>query len=281
MNFIDTHVHFWDRAQLPYPWLDEFPAITGPHTPAHLQREAGAEFPSRIVFVQAAGDATRWLDEVHWIESLAVDEPSIAGIVAYAPMDADGTTTAALTELARHRLVRGVRHNIQGASDPDFCTRDAFVAGVSELPAHNLSFDLCCKHHQLASVIELVRRCPRTSFILDHIGKPDIRAGLLDPWREHIRQLARLPNVVCKLSGLVTEADPATWQPAQLRPYVGHLLTTFGPTRLLFGSDWPVVKLGATYLHWLETVRTLLAPLTANEINAIFYDNARRIYRLH
>lgn len=279
MTFVDTHVHFWDRARLPYPWLDEFPAIAGPHTPDNLRREAPDALPARIVFVQAVGDGARWLDEVRWIESLAAAEPRIAAIVAYAPMDAGDVTTTTLAELARHPLVRGVRDLIQGR-DAGVCTSAAFVAGVQQLPPLRLSFDLCCKHHQLPAVIELVRRCPRTNFILDHAGKPDIRAGRLEPWREHIRELAPHLNVTCKISGLITEADPNHWEPAQLQPYVEHLLATFGPGRLLFGSDWPVVKLGATYGRWLETVRAWLAPLPEPQVQAILHDNARRVYRL-
>ena len=143
---------------------------------------------------------------------------------------------------------------------------------------HGWTFDLCARHPQLPACIELVRACPGTSFVLDHAGKPDIRRGVLDPWRAHIAELARLPNVVCKLSGLVTEADPATWTPAALRPYVDHLLSCFGAERLLFGSDWPVVDLAASYQRWLETALELLAPLPAGARAAVLSGNARRVY---
>ncbi len=141
-------------------------------------------------------------------------------------------------------------------------------------------FDLCGRHPQLPACIALVRACPGTMFVLDHAGKPDIRRGVLEPWRAHIAELARLPNVVCKLSGLVTEADPATWTSDALRPYVEHLLSCFGAERLLFGSDWPVVNLAASYCRWLETAVDLLTPLSAGERADVFSENARRIYRL-
>jgi L-fuconolactonase len=118
------------------------------------------------------------------------------------------------------------------------------------------------------------------SFILDHGGKPGIRAGLLDPWREHIRTLAALPNVVCKLSGLVTEADHANWTPEHLQPYVTHLLETFGPARLIFGGDWPVAKLACGYVRWLELARRFTAHLSGDEQAAIFSGNAARVYRV-
>ncbi|HEY5090724.1 MAG TPA: amidohydrolase family protein, partial [Polyangia bacterium] len=210
----------------------------------------------------------------------AAREPRIAAIVAQVAVDRGAETQAALASLAGHALVRGVRHNIQDDSDPGSCLRPAFVTGVRQVGARGWTFDLCVKHPQLPACIELVRACPGTTFVLDHAGKPDLRHGVLDPWRAHIAELARLPNVVCKLSGLVTEADPATWTPAALRPYVEHLLACFGAERLLFGSDWPVVNLAASYGRWLEVALELLEPLSAGERAAVLCDNTRRIYRL-
>ena len=278
-SFTDSHIHFWDPGKLNYPWLAEIPSLNVRHTPGVLASEATAR-PARFVFVQAECARDRWLDEVRWVESLAVAEPRIAGIVAHAPMDAGVELPGLLAELKKHPLVRGVRHLIQGESDPEFCTRTAFVAGVQALGRDGLGFDLCCRHHQLPAVIELVRRCPQTAFILDHAGKPGIARRELDPWREQITTLAALPNVVCKFSGLVTEADPAGWTPDDLRPYAEHLLASFGSARLLFGSDWPVVKLAASYDRWLAAADSLLSSLSPAERNAIFHDNASRVYRL-
>jgi len=276
----DSHVHFWDPGLMPYPWLAGEPKIAARHSPETLAIEAGTVMPARIVFVQAECARDRWLDEVRWVESLATAGPRIAGIVAHAPMDAGAELSGILAELKRHPLVRGVRHLIQGEADPHFCTRAVFVAGVQELGHHGLTFDLCCRHHQLAGVIELVRRCPQTSFILDHAGKPAIARRELDPWRGEIVALAALPNVVCKFSGLVTETGPAGWTVDDLRPYTEHLLATFGPARLLFGSDWPVVKLAASYAGWLDAAQTLLSSLSPGERTAIFNHNAARVYRL-
>lgn len=275
--YIDTHVHFWDQRLLPYPWLVEVPSIAGPHTPADLQAEAGAQLPAKIVFVECGAPG---LEEVQWVTRLAASEPRIAGIVAKIAVNAGPATTAALATLQQNPLVRGVRHLIQGEPDPEFCMRPEFVAGVRALGAAGLSFDLCCKHHQLAGVVRLVRACPNTRFILDHFGKPDIQSGLLDPWRRHITDLAALPNVDCKLSGLVTEASLTQWTVDDLRPYVDHVLATFGPHRLLFGGDWPVVKLAAPYTRWLDTARTLVSHLSPPAQAAIFHDNALRVYRL-
>lgn len=279
-SFIDSHAHFWDPRRLDYPWLTDAPGIAAMHTPVELQAEAGDNFPERIVFVQAECDRARWLDEVEWVETLATAEPRIGGIVAHAPMNAGATTTEVIAQLQARPLVRGVRHLIQGETDPEFCTREIYVAGVRRLGEVDLTFDLCCKHPQLPAVVDLVRRCPGTTFILDHGGKPDIQARLMDPWRGQIETLATLPNVVCKLSGLVTEADPAGWRIDTLQPFAAHLLAHFGPGRLLFGSDWPVVKLAGGYARWLEAARQLMSHLSLAEQRAIFSDNARRIYRL-
>jgi L-fuconolactonase len=276
-TYIDTHVHFWDQRVLPCPWLVEVPSIAGPHTPENLAREATSGQPAQIVFVEVGAP---WLEEVKWIEQLAAREPRITAIVAKAAMNAGPATTAAIAELQRHALVRGVRHLIQHEPDPRYCASPEFIAGVQQLAAAGLSFDLCCFHHQMPAVIELVNRCPDTRFILDHFGKPGIKAGLLDPWREHIRALAARPNVDCKLSGLITEADHTAWTIDQLRPYVDHVLATFGPTRVLFGGDWPVAKLAGAYPRWLDTARQLVSHMAPAAQEAIFAGNARRVYRL-
>jgi L-fuconolactonase len=276
-GYIDAHVHFWDRAVLPYPWLDEVPAIAGRHTPAELVAEAGTDAPAKIVFVECGAP---WRAEVDWVERLAAAEPRIAAIVAKCAVNEGPATVAALAELKRHPLVRGVRHLIQHEPDPDFCARPEFIAGVQAVGAAGLSFDVCCFHHQLPAVVRLVRACPGTAFILDHFGKPGIRAGLLDPWRTHLAELAALPNVDCKLSGLITEADPVVWQAADLQPYVAHAREVFGPGRLLFGGDWPVVKLAGSYVRWLDTARGLVSHWSPADQTALFHENARRVYRL-
>lgn len=288
LAFVDAHVHFWDPARLPYPWLAEAPAIAGPHTPLELATETGEQRPSEIVFVESDVDPTRALEEVRWVEEVAARRPgvaisavTIAAIVAQVAVDRGAETEAALAALGRHALVRGVRHIIEKHPEPDYCVRPAFVAGVQRVGERGWTFDLCVRPAQLPACIALGRVCPGTTFVLDHAGKPDIRRGALDPWRAQIADLARLPNVVCKLSGLVTEADPASWTADTLRPYVEHLLSCFGPARLLFGSDWPVVNLAANYRRWLETALELLEPLSVDERADVLSENARRIYRLN
>jgi L-fuconolactonase len=278
--FVDSHVHFWDPVLFAYPWLTEHEAISGASLPAELRAETGDQMPRQLIFVQAECDRARSLDEVTWVERLAQDEPEIAAIVAFAPMDQGARTALALDQLGGKTLVRGVRHLIQDDPDPELCRRPAYVAGVRGVGERGLCFDLCLRHGQLPAAIELARSCPDTLFVLDHAGKPDIRSARLDPWRAQVEELATRPNVVCKLSGLVTEAAHEAWTLSDLRPFVDHLLATFGPQRLLFGSDWPVVKLASSYAGWLASARTLLEHLAPSERHAIFFDNARRTYRL-
>jgi L-fuconolactonase len=270
-------MHFWDRDALDeYTWLHEVPTIAHRHTTENLRAEAPAHLPEKIVFVEAGATP---LKEVRWVSELAAADPRIQGIVAKIAINVGAQTTADLAALQRYPLVKGVRHHFE--HDPiDYCSRPEFIRGVQEAAQLGYSFDVCCKHPQLPAVIELVRHCPQATFILDHGGKPGIRAGQLDPWREHIRTLAAFPNVVGKLSGLATEADHAHWTEAQLQPYVLHLLDCFGPSRLLFGGDWPVAKLAIGYVRWLEIARRFLAHLSATEQAAVFRDNANRIYRL-
>lgn len=278
-RYVDTHVHFWDRARLPYDWLEPLTQISAPHSPATYRAETAAAPPEKIVFLQCIGDLHRWREEVEWIEELAREEPRIAGIVASCPMDEGDTTLGILDALAERPLVKGVRQNIQDEAR-GFCTRDAFVAGVQACGGRGLNFDLCCYHPQLPDLAELVSRCPETTFVLDHLGKPGIRAGVIDQWRVDLSALAALTNVTGKLSGIITEADFDHWTIDDLRPYVDHYVAAFGSDRLVWGSDWPVAKLAGTHAGWLATARELLAGLTDDAQDAVFYRNALRVYRL-
>jgi len=279
-EFTDSHVHFWDASLRRYPWLAEVPSIAGAHRPRDLAREAAGSPPARVVFVQADCDRDSALDEVSWVESIASEAVPVAGVVAFAPMNAGVGTLAALRALVAHPLVRGVRHLIQGETDPGFCLTPAFLEGVRECGELGFSFDLCVRHPQLTSVVELVRQCPATAFILDHAGKPDLRVNVMESWKRHISELAACANTTCKVSGLVTEAGTAALDPERFVPTINHLLDTFGPSRLLFGSDWPVVKLASPYSTWLQMARALLAHLPPQDQEAIFNRNAGRVYRL-
>ncbi len=278
LHIIDSHVHFWQPAVLRYPWLDELPRLNRTFLPADLPRQGQNWMVDKLIFVQADCLPEQGMAEVAWVSALAAKAP-IAGIVAFAPLELGDGALMALEQLQAFPLVKGVRRLIQGEA-PGFCIQPAFIQGVRRLTAFGYPFEICVKHDQLADVITLVQQCPDVQFILDHSGKPNIKAGLLDPWRDQLSQLARYPNVVCKLSGLVTEADTEHWQPETLRPYIEQVLACFGHDRVMFGSDWPVVTLAATYEQWLGVLIKAVSSLSADERAQLFYDNSRQIYRL-
>lgn len=277
---VDAHLHLWDPARLHYAWLGGEPALNRPFLPADFRRAAGAVAVAKMIFVQCDCAPAQAADEVEWVSRLADQDPRLRGLVAFVPLEEGERVEPAVARLAANPRVKGVRRLLQSEADPRFCLRPGFVAGVRGLARFGLTFDVCIRHPQLAGVIELVRQCPDVSFVLDHLGKPDVRSGLVDPWREELRALAALPNVTCKLSGLVTEADHGAWTPAQLQPYLDHALACFGPDRLMFGGDWPVSTLATDYPRWVRVLDAALAGCTPDERHRIYVRNAERVYRI-
>jgi L-fuconolactonase len=280
LAIVDAHVHFWDPSKLRYPWLDDIPLLNRSYLPADY-REAASGIPvARAVFVQAECDPGQALDEVRLISDFAAADPFIAGIVAYAPLELGEAAAPHLEALRAFPLVRGIRRIIQFERDPGFCLRPDFIAGVRLLAKYGFTFDLCVSHGQMPNMIRFVEQCPGVRFILDHIGKPDIKNHVLDPWRSDIRRLASLPNVLCKISGLVTEADHAGWTVSDLEPYIRHVVECFGFGRVAYGGDWPVALLAARYPAWIGALRTILSEASDIELDALFRANASAFYSL-
>lgn len=277
---VDSHIHLWDPAVLPMPWIESAPAIARSYGMADLDRARGSIAIERIVFVECDVAPGRNLDEARWVAGLAEADPRIAGIVAHAPLHLGRDAERDLVELAKIPLVKGVRRLIQNEPDPGFCARPEFIAGVKLLPAYGFTFDICIFHHQLPAAIELVRRCPEVEFVLDHIAKPPIRAGQTEPWAAQLRTLAGFPNVTCKISGVATEADHAAWSEAQLRPYIDHALACFGPDRVMYGGDWPVSDLAIAYPRWVELVAAAVAAWSEADRRKLWRDTAIRVYRI-
>ena len=276
---VDTHVHLWHPKQLRYPWLKDVPALNKPYllndySAAHENLEIES-----IVFVQCDTHPDDGLKETAWITSLVAVEPCIRGIVAWAPLEEGRQVASFVEKLAEDTLVKGIRRLIQGESD-DFCIQPNFVNGVKTLARYGLSFDLCIFHPQLANAIRLVEQCPNIQFILDHIGKPDIKNQLFEPWKQEIKTLAEFPNVYCKISGLVTEADHENWTPANLKPYIEHVINCFSFDRVIYGSDWPVSTLASEYSRWVQTLQEAVSGCTPEELKKLFHDNAIKFYRL-
>ena len=280
MPIVDSHVHFWDPARLPLPWLEGLPELNRRFLPEDFAAAAGDLEVAAMVFLECDVAPGRHREELAFVAGLAAEEPRIAAFVPHAPLERGAAVEAELAALAADPRVRGVRRLLQQERDPAFCLRPAFLEGVRLLPRFDLHFEITVYHHQMESVVRLVEACPEVRFVLDHGGKPGIAAGLFEPWASHVRRLAGLPNIVCKLSGLVTEADHHRWREEEIRPYIDHLLTCFGADRVMFGGDWPVVTLAASYRRWVEIVDRALAGADAGDRRRIWQDNARRVYRL-
>jgi L-fuconolactonase len=273
---IDAHQHFWRYSPEEYGWIGERDtALRRDFLPDDLRAEMRAAGVDGCVAVQARGTVA----ETEWLLTLARENLFIVGVVGWAPLlEGDGARPA-LERLAAEPGLRGVRVGAQG-EPPGFLLRDDLNAGVGLLRGLGRAFDILIYERQLPDAIGLVDRHPEQVFVLDHLAKPRARDGVTEPWATRLRDLARRPNVYCKVSGLVTEADREAWTEAGLRPYLETALAAFGPDRLMFGSDWPVCLLASSYGRWAEIVRRFAAPLTPSERDSLFGGAAKRAYGL-
>lgn len=277
-HLIDSHVHFWDPANLRYDWLAGAPSIRRPFLPSDLPRQGPGWQLDGLVFVQADCAAEQGQAEVEWVAGLAAADNAIRGIVAFAPLEMGEGARPQLEWLSRQPLVKGVRRLIQ-AEAPGFAVAPGFVRGVRLLAEYGLSFDIAVRNDQLDEALSLIQQCPSVSFVLDHIGNPDIKEGRREPWQQQIAAIAAQPNVVCKVSGVATRADHQHWQAAELRPYIEYVLEAFGPERVLYGSDWPVVTLAAQYEQWVEVLLAVAGARPEAEQKKLFGENTQRVYR--
>ena len=279
---VDAHHHLWDLKIRAQEWLraPELKPIWRDFPLEELEPEAEAVGVDKTILVQVAPSA----DETREFLAFAACNPLIGGVVGW--MDLTAEDPAARLDALRtgpggHTL-RGIRHLVQDEPDPAWLTRTDVQRGLRAIADAGLPYDLLVKPPQAAAALEVVRAIPELTFVLDHLGKPPIGAATSpDPhWATWLRHLAAEPNVVCKLSGLVTEADWNTWTIADLKPYADTALEAFGPDRLMFGSDWPVCLLAATYSEVYDAARTLTDDLTEDDRTAVFGGTATRVYDL-
>ncbi|MGY6019735.1 amidohydrolase family protein [Streptomyces spinosirectus] len=275
---VDAHHHVWDLSVRDQDWIPQDSPIRRDFTLADLEPEARAAGVDRTVLVQTITVP----EETPEFLALAASHDLIAGVVGWTDLTRPDITDelARLRELPGGHHLKGIRHQVQGEPDPDWLLRPDVRRGLAAVAEAGLVYDLIVLPHQLPACTRAAAALPELSFVLDHLGKPPIAAGGLNPWSADLRALAALPNTTAKLSGLLTEADPTGWTPADLRPYTDTALEAFGPARLMFGSDWPVCTERATYGEVLDTAGELSAGLSAAERTEVFEGTAARVYRL-
>ncbi len=270
---IDSHHHFWKYSQREYGWIpNNMALLRRDYLPEHLQPEMEAAGIEGTVAVQVRQS----VEESRWLLALADGHQFIRGVVGWAPLAAPGVD-AVLESLAANGRFKGVRHILQDEPANNLMESSAFQGGVAALRRHSLSYDILIHERHLGQAIRFVDHFPNQVLILDHMAKPGIKNGAMEPWRTRLREIALRPNLYCKLSGMVTEADWSQWQPSNLRPYFDHALECFGPKRLMFGSDWPVALTASSYRRWYETV---VGWLSESERARIMGGTAVEAYRL-
>lgn len=278
MPIIDSHLHLWDIEHLDYAWLDKVIPIRRSFFIEKYQ-DAVKDIPvEKMVFVQAECRPEQFLAEVNFVEEQAQKDSRIQGIVAYSAIELGKNVEPLLKALQKHTLVKGVRRMYNDS--PGLCCSSTFIYGLNLLPLYEFTFDISITPYALTDTIKMIKSCPDTLFILDHLGKPDIKSGSINDFKKNIDKLAAFPNVVAKLSGLITEADWKGWTPENISPYIEHAVHCFGYDRLMFGSDWPVLLLAGTWQQWLTGLQEILRNCNTTEFQKIFYKNAIKIYRL-
>jgi L-fuconolactonase len=271
---IDAHQHFWRYAPATHGWIDDsMKTIRRDFLPEDLQPLLRAGGFDGCIAVQAQQNT----EETRWLLALADRHPFIRGVVGWVDLCARDVGDQ-LTRVAAHPKLRGVRHVVQDEPDDRFMLRPDFMRGIEALAAFGLTYDILIYARQLPAAVELVRAFPDERFVLDHIGKPDIRAGALDPWARGIAALSRSRNVWCKLSGIVTEAEWSHWSTADITPYLDVIFDWFAPDRLMIGSDWPVCLLAGSYGDVISIVRDYVERRFPSYADAIMGATAAEFY---
>jgi L-fuconolactonase len=274
---IDAHQHFWIYDLNEYEWIDDsMAALRRDFLPHDLKVELeGAGFHGSV-----AVQARQTLEETQWLLELADHSPLILGVVGWVDLRSPEVGSQ-LKRLAANPKLVGVRHIVQSEPDDRFLLQPDFLRGISLLEDFDLAYDILIYTRQLPAAAEFVERFPRQRFVLDHLAKPPIRSGEIDSWAEGIRRLAQSPNLFCKLSGLVTEADWRSWTPEEITPYLDIAFEAFGPDRLMIGSDWPVCLAAASYARTMQVVKNYLDALKPECRESVLGDNAHRFWRLN
>jgi L-fuconolactonase len=271
---LDSHQHFWKYSDAEYGWIGDS-ALRRDFLPDDLHKELKAAGIDGAVSVQAR----QTIGETEWLLQFAEKYAFLKGVVGWVPLTSP-SVEADIEKFASRKKLKAVRHVVQDEADDRYLLRDDFNAGVSLLDKHGLAYDILIFARHLPFAIQFVDRHPKQRFILDHIAKPSIRDGAVLPWRDNLREIAKRPNLWCKVSGVVTEADHKHWTEAQLRFYIDTAIEAFGPKRIMFGSDWPVCLSATTYKDWTELMRRATKNFSSAEKGMIFGGAAAEAYRI-
>ena len=274
----DTHAHFWELDRLEYPWLENRDSpISRDFVPDDYRQATEGYLLKRIVFVESGRVPEAYLQETEWITQLAAQEDKIGGIVAFFPLEKGNTVAAALEKLTDNPMVKGIRcmgdaHELASAT--------SFREGLSLMHRHGLSLDIHYGASGLEAFLPLIDQFPNMTFIVNHLGLPDIRQGEKESWQQAMQAVAERPNVYCKLSGLLTRCDDTQKNSQSLGPYIRTAIDYFGTERMIFASDWPVLTLGADFRQWMQILEEVLEGFSKRELMGIFHHNAGRAYHL-
>lgn len=274
---IDAHQHFWDISRFQYPWMPpgESP-LRRDFLPPQLETILGRNRFDGSVVIQA----NTIIEETHWLLELASQYEFIRGVVGWVDLT-DARLGATLDEIQQHSKFKGVRHLVHDEPDINWLLREDVLRGLSELARRGIAYDLLLRPEHLNLVPRIAERVPDLRMVIDHIAKPPIAAQRMDAWAEDMEAAAKIPQLCCKLSGMITEDDPRGWKVEHLRPYVRHVLGLFGPDRLMFGSDWPVCLLAGTWKEVLAAFTQAIGPQPLEAREKMLGETAARFYDLN
>jgi L-fuconolactonase len=273
---IDAHQHFWQVGRFNYPWMtSDLGVLYRDYLPHELESILQTNQVTKTVLVQASNSVT----ESRWLLEFADANAFIAGVVGWVDLTSSGINSQ-LDELCAHPKFKGVRHLVESEPQDDWLVQPAVISGLNKLATRGLSYDLLVHTRHLKHVVHVAKSCPDLRLVIDHLAKPPIARNEINEWSETLKPLAQFPNVHCKMSGLVTEANWTSWQIDDLRPFVDRALELFGVDRMMFGSDYPVCLLASSYDRVLDAFQEILKDLNDADRDKIFAKNAARFYRL-
>lgn len=281
LPMIDTHQHLWDLDRFRLAWLSEAESLRRNYLPSDYAEATAGLNVVKTVYMEVDVDPEQQQAEADYVLQLCRDDdnPMAGAVISGRPASAG--FAAYVRQYRDEPYIKGVRQVLQGSgTPPGYCLEKEFVAGIRLLGKLGKSFDICMRAAELPDAAKLIDACPDTRFVLDHCGNAEVQTTNLATWRRDMEEVARRPNVIGKVSGIVASAKPGAWTADDLAPFVNHTLEVFGPDRVVFGGDWPVCTLAATYRQWVEALRQIVADRDLIERRKLFHDNAEAFYGL-